>query len=60
MNVKLKRVVNTQKTYVGSDKKEHYESRFYLVLENGKYVSIRPCFNNDYSVLTLIADTETK
>jgi hypothetical protein len=36
---------------------KHY-TNFYLLFENGNYVSIKPAFKNDYKVLVVMATPE--
>lgn len=56
MNVKVVKVVDTEKKYLDKKGNEHISVNYYLVLENGEWVAIRPAFGKGYSMLNAICD----
>lgn len=45
----------SKETYKGKDGKEHHYYNLYLVLESGKYIQIKPAFDNDKALLNAVA-----
>lgn len=45
----------SKETYKGKDGKEHHYYNLYLVLESGKYIQIKACFENDKQILNALA-----
>jgi len=43
-----------------TDEKGNTWTHYYLVLENGNYIQIRPAFSKDYSKLRVLATKEEK
>ena len=55
------KVVNNEKKYVSAkDKKEYPSVNFYLVLDNGQWVAIRPSFSKGYTMLDCVAKKVVK
>ena len=48
--------VQSKKTYVGKDGKEHHFYNYYLEMNNGKRVQIKAAYNDDYAKLDLVAE----
>lgn len=55
MSVKLICVVGKE-TYKADDGKEYQQKNYFLELENGTRIAVRPCFKDDYKVFNLIAE----
>lgn len=49
----LVKVIKNKK-YVAKNGKEYYENNFYLVLENGKWLAIKPSFSKNYETLEIL------
>lgn len=54
MNFKIVKK-QSKKTYKGKDKKERHYYNYYLVLDNGVSICIRPSFKNDNIKLDMVA-----
>ena len=51
--MELVKVIKNKK-YTSANGKEYYQCNFYLVLDNGKWISIKPSFSKNYDVLEVI------
>lgn len=54
--MKVVKVVNLDKKYQARNGKEYTQVNYYLVLDNGNYVGIRPSFSKGYTALDSIAE----
>lgn len=54
--MKIVKIVNKGDKYVAKNGKEYTRVNYYLVLDNGKYVSIRPSFSKGYTELDSICE----
>lgn len=54
--MKLVKLVNKDKKYTDKQGKQHVSVNYYLVLDNNKWVAIRPSFKQGYSFLDAIAE----
>ena len=53
----MKLVVKTSKeTYLSANGKEYNYKNYYLLLDNGRYIAIKPAFVKDYANLALLAE----
>ena len=48
----------SKKTYIGKDKKERHYYNYYLVVDNGVSICIRPSFSKDNVKLDMVATYE--
>lgn len=53
--IKLICVVSDE-TYKGTDGKEYHSKHYFLELENGTRVAVKPCFKDDYKIFGLICE----
>lgn len=53
-------VVDTGETYKGKDGKDHKQINYYLELQNGGWIAIKPSFVEGYRELNLIAEKRGK
>lgn len=54
--MKVVKIVNKNKKYTAKNGKEYAETNYYLVLDNKKYVAIRPSFSKGYTELDTICE----
>ncbi|MCQ2969809.1 MAG: hypothetical protein MJ191_06850 [Clostridium sp.] len=54
--MKVKKIINLDKTYKAKNGKDYPVVNYYLVLDNNKYVPIRPAFGDDYATLDAVAE----
>lgn len=45
-----------QSTYVAKNGKEYHHINYYLVLDNNRWIAIRPSFGNSYAYLDAISE----
>lgn len=55
--MKLLKIIDKRKTYIDKKGNTQFQKHFYVQLENGYKIAIRPSFNDDYRKLDLIAET---
>ena len=49
------KIINKSKKYVAKNGREYTQTNYYVKLDNGEYVSIRPSFLKGYTQLDTIA-----
>ena len=54
--MKLIKVIKKE-TYKGKDGNDYNYKNYYIRLDNGKMIAIRPSFKNDYKILELLSET---
>lgn len=57
--MKLRKIVNKDKTYLGKNGREYTAVNYYLVVyvnNREKLIPIRPCFSRGYNLLDLFAE----
>lgn len=53
----MKLIVKTSsETYLAANGKEYNYKNYYLLLDNGRYIAIKPAFVKDYATLALLAE----
>lgn len=54
--MKLIKVIKNE-TYKGNNGKTYHYQNYYIELDNGKKIAIKPAFAKDYQALELISET---
>jgi len=57
--MKLIKVISN-KTYVAKNGKTYHYQNYFIVLQNGKRIAIRPSFSKDYAILDIVAEIVDK
>lgn len=52
------KLISKQHTYEGKDGIEKLGYNYYIVLDNGNRIAIKPSFSKDYSILFLLSERE--
>lgn len=55
--MKLLKIIDKRKTYTDKKGNTQFQKHFYVQLENGYKIAIKPSFVDDYRKLDLIAET---
>ena len=54
--MKLVKLINKGKKYTDKKGREHVSVNYYLVLDNNKWVAIRPSFKQGYAFLEAVSE----
>ena len=54
--MKLVKLINKDKKYIDKNGKQHISVNYYLVLDNNKWVAIRPSFKQGYAFLDAVSE----
>ena len=56
LKMKLVKIINSDKKYTDKNGKTHVSVNYYVVLDNNKWVAIRPSFKQGYSFLDAVSE----
>jgi len=54
----IKKQVEIEKVDALGNKETKHYTNFYIQLDNGSYIAVKPAFQNDYKVLYIVAENE--
>ena len=54
--MKLLKIIDLNKKYVAKNGKEYTRVNYYIVLDNGSYIAVKPVFSEGYTKLDTICE----